>query len=312
MKRFLTYLATATLATGCLNSSDQGQVGSLTAAFQSVPLAFDNNQSSFAPAPGEWAPEHMGGNRGPGGGPGHGGPDGGRGFGLPFVMGGGMGDLFWGGGFGPGFGHGKRGDPALTGTCAFDAGSGRVVCDPVTNRGLTITRSASYADAGGAVQQAFDSATTNTINVRITVSGTITRRDSAVSQVQHGSDRTVTGLAPGSPQRTVNGTSAGQETTTGTRDGKAFTAVRIVGDTTVGLVIPAPVADGPRPYPTAGTVTRSMQVTVTFEGESPTTSARREVITYDGSDTATIVITQDGATKTCTLRLTTRERPTCQ
>ena len=310
MKRFLSLLAAATLVTGCLNTNDSGQTGSLSAAFQSVPLAFDNNQSSFAgPADGDqpWGPEHLASS---GRGLDHDGR--GKDGGMPFCMGGGFGDLFLGGGFGLGFGHGKRGDPALAGTCTFDASSGRVICDPVLRNGITINRSASYADAGGNVQQAFDSATTNTINVKILVSGTITRRDSAVSDVQHVSDRTVTGLAPGSTQRTVNGTSAGTENTTGTRDGKHFTAVRTAGDTTTALVIPVPSSTTQRPYPVSGTVIRAMQVTVTFDGESPTSSSRREVVTYDGSDTAKIVITQDGATKNCTMSLTTRDRPVCQ
>jgi hypothetical protein len=54
-----------------------------------------------------------------------------------------------------------------------------------------------------------------------------------------------------------------------------------------------------------------MNATVTIQGQSPTTKSRREVITYDGSATATIVITQDGTTKTCSLPLP-RGMPTCQ
>jgi hypothetical protein len=304
------------LVTGCLDLADQGQTGSLSAAFQSVPLAFDNTQSTFAgPANGEqpWSPEHLSSNRGPGGGGDRGGRgDGGKGAAGPFCMGGGFGDLFMGGGFGFGFGRGKLGDPALTGTCTFDAASGRVICDPVLRGGLTINRSASYADANGNVQQAFDSTTTNTINVTILVSGTITRRDSAVSQVQHASDRTVTGLAPGSTQRKVNGTSAGTENTTGTRDGKHFTSVRSAGDTTKDVIIPVATSATQRPYPISGSVIRAMQVTVTFDGESPISSSRREVVTYDGTDTAKIVITHDGVTKNCTMSLVNKERPVCQ
>jgi hypothetical protein len=56
-------------------------------------------------------------------------------------------------------------------------------------------------------------------------------------------------------------------------------------------------------YPTAGTIIRSMQVTVTYSGQSPTTSSRREVVTYDGSTTAHLTIMQDGATRTCTMTL---------
>jgi len=42
---------------------------------------------------------------------------------------------------------------------------------------------------------------------------------------------------------------------------------------------------------------------VTLDGQTPTTSSRREVITFDGSNTAQITVTQDGVTKTGTLSL---------
>ena len=182
-----------------------------------------------------------------------------------------------------------------------------MTCPAVTDRGLTIVRSASYKKADGTVQSAPDS-TTNTINVQIQVTGTVIRRDSAVSTVNNSSDRTVSGLAVGSTQRTVNGTSKGEESTSGTNADGVFTALRLVGDTTSGLVIP--VVSGMPTYPTAGTVIRSMKVTVTIAGGTPTTKQRREVITYDGSATAKIVITQDGTTKTCSLPLP-RGIPTC-
>jgi hypothetical protein len=139
------------------------------------------------------------------------------------------------------------------------------------------------------------------------VSGTVTRRDSSVSTVHHVSDQTVTGLAVGSTQRTVNGASRGDESTTGNSSSGAFTAVRAVGDSIRGLVIP--LENGRPTYPTAGTVIRQMKVTVTIAGQA-TTKERREVITYDGSNTATLVIMQDGTTKTCKLPLP-RGIPSC-
>jgi hypothetical protein len=214
-----------------------------------------------------------------------------------------------GDGFGPGFGHGHLGDPNLEGSCAFDAASGRVVCAAVTHDGLTINRSSAYTTAAGAVQQAFDSVTTNTINVRVSVSGTATRRNGVTSTVSHASDRTVSGLARGSTQRTVNGTSAGQETTSGSDSTGAYTAVRTLGDTTRNVVVPA--GTGTPTYPTAGTVTRSMRVTLTYSGGSTKSGSRREVLTYDGTATARLVITQDGTTKTCSVPLP-HGRPTCQ
>ena len=232
------------------------------------------------------------------------------------MMCGGMGGAFHGDGlglgFGPGFDRGLFGGifagTTLPGTCAYDAGSGRVVCDAVTHGGLSIVRSAAYKDGTGGVQTAFDSLTTNTINIRVNVSGTKVRRDNDTSVVEHHSDRTVAGLAPGSTQRTVNGTSAGTENITGSNTTGAFTALRTIGDTITGVVIPVQ-SSGPA-FPTAGTVIRSAQVTLTYAGQSPTTSTRREVITYNGSSAATVTITRDGVTQTCTLA--PRSRPVCQ
>lgn len=308
MKRILTFLAAAALLSGCGDVADQGQLGSLTPAFQSIPLAFDNPEHSFAaPLNGEvplWGPEGFS-HRGPG--LDKRGPEGDKGMhrgnGLPFIMGGGLGDLFIGGGFGIKFGKVRYGNPVLYGNCPFDASTGRVVCDPVLRSGLTINRSAAYADANGNVQNAFDSTSTDAINVRVAVSGTLTRRDNATSSVQHASDRTVSGLGPSSAERKVNGAAAGTENTSGTKEGKTFTAARVVGDTITDVIVPVPTSSDQRTYPTAGTVVRAMQVTVTFDGESPISSSRREVITYDGSNVASVVITHDGTTKTCTLPL---------
>jgi len=215
------------------------------------------------------------------------------------LMGGGLGEGWIGGiGFGPGLGKGPFDDFDDTGACTFSTTSSRVECPTVTRAGLTFNRSFSFLDAAGAVQQAFDAAKTNTVNAKSTVTGTVTHHSTATSTVNSSSDFTVGGLASGSPKRTVDGKSAGSETTTGTRNGVAFTVARTAGDTTTALVIP--IQEGRPTYPTAGTVIRSMQATVTKAGSSPSTSSRREVITYDGSATAKVVITHDGVTKNCT------------
>ena len=124
------------------------------------------------------------------------------------------------------------------------------------------------------------------------------RRDGDTSVVQHASDRTVGGLANSSTERRVDGTSSGTETTTGTDSTGAFIAVRIIGDTIAGVVVPADSSGNPT-YPTGGTIRRGMEITVTYAGQSPSTSVRQEVVTFDGSGAATVVITQDGTTRTC-------------
>ena len=72
-----------------------------------------------------------------------------------------------------------------------------------------------------------------------------------------------------------------------------------------------PVTNATSSYPTAGTVQRSMTVTIIAEGEAPETLTRSEVLTYDGSATAKLVITVNGTTRTCSLPLP-YGRPVCQ
>src|SRR5262249_23067290 len=152
-----------------------------------------------------------------------------HGFGLDGggMMCGGLGGAFGGAGLGLGFGGrlfgGIFAGSTLPGTCVFNSGSGRVVCDTVQHGGLSIVRSAQYKNASGTVQSAFDSLTTNSINLQVSVAGIRVRHDNDTSVVQHSSDRTVAGLVPGSASRTVNGTSRGLETIKGSGSAGAFT-----------------------------------------------------------------------------------------
>ena len=297
--------AAAMVGIACVDmGTTPAAVGGALAAFESVPAGFSSTNSTFAaagdlgdafqPHRGDGSfDEHGGGGRGD-----HRGP--GRGDGFGFLMGGGLGPEFFGGiGFGPGIGRGPFHTDSVGSSCVFASSTGIVTCGPVTLRGLTVLVTASIKTADGTAQAKVDSLT-NSITAHSEVSGTVTRRDSAVSKVSHKSDLAVTGLAAGSTQRTVNGTSVGTETTTGTTDAGDFTAIRTVNDTTAGIIIP--IADGRPTYPTAGRVSRNMASTITVAGAT-TTHSRREVVTYDGSTTATIVITQDGTTKNCTMAL---------
>ena len=248
-------------------------------------------------------------------------------------MGGGFRDEFLGGiGMGPGIGRGPFGEHFSLLTCtAFNAATGFVTCTPLVRDSLTINRSFKFSTAAGVAQSARDTATTDRIETIRSVTGTATftpgRRGgfghgfgppgsdstrvditTARTTVTSASARVVTGLATGSTQRTINGASAGRESTEGVSTTGAFTSIRVMGDTTTGLIIP--VVTSGFPYPTAGTVIRAMSVTVTYATGSPISSARREVITYDGTATAKISITKDGATKVCTLALP-RGRPVC-
>ncbi|MES2179305.1 MAG: hypothetical protein V4550_15710 [Gemmatimonadota bacterium] len=298
-------LAASALAIAACAESITGSSGNdlLDAAFLTTPVGFESAASSFAAGNGPMGDAFMPGMRG-----GHRGPNGlgdGLGGGHDF-MGGGFHDDFLGGPIGGGrpFDHGGF---SSSSTCTFAATTGVVTCAPETHNGITVNKTVIYKNAAGAAQAAQDS-TTNSVQTHVVVSGTMTRRDSNVTTVSSTSDRTVTGLTSTATQRTVNGTSGGTESTTGKDTVGTFTVARVIGDTTSGIIIP--ITNGKPTYPTAGTVIRSMKATLTYSGKAPTVSTRREVVTYDGSATAKLVITQDGTVKNCTIALP-HGRPAC-
>jgi hypothetical protein len=289
-------LSVAAACNGNDTSAPASQLAlTMASAFSTVPAGYSNLNSSyvgdlggsFSPEFGMMSRDGHGGMRGPG--------FGGPGFGLGF-MGGGL----FGGFFGDDFG---RGFAPVDTSCHFASTTGLITCGPTTRNGLTVTRVLQFQTTSGQSQSAFDTATTNTVTTKVTVTGTATHRDNDQSTINSTSNQTVTGLAKGSTARTVNSTSAGSETTTGSSMQGAFTAKRVTGDTVKGIVIPVSTTTNKFPYPTAGSVTRSMSATVQITGQSATSSSRREVITYDGSATAKVVITQNGVTQNCTLPL---------
>jgi hypothetical protein len=303
--RLLFIAGVAAFIAACASDNSTSPVASsqAAAALMTAPISFDQLNTSFVsdsdPTNGftPWHQEDGDQNRfGPG---------------WHEFMGGGLGEGFIGGiGFGPAFGRGPFGDWDDSDACAFSTTTNRVECTRTNRRGITVTRSFSFLDASGAVQQSFNRTTTNTVNVTTSTTGTRLHHDDRdTTTVNASSDFTVAGLASGSTQRTVSGKSAGTESTKGLKDSVAFTALRTAGDTITGLVIP--IQDGRPTFPTAGTIIRSMQAVVTLAGQTPTTSSRREVITYDGSATAQVVITHDGVTKNCTKPLP-HGRLTCQ
>ncbi len=306
-RRALAMLCTAMLftVTACSDSvtaTGEGAAETLIAdAMNSIPVGFSATENTFADAENDsWRPrrqQHRG-RRGPFG----------AAFGVGF-MGGGLGaDFSTGAGFHQGVSRGPFGGGFRADFCSYEPASGKIVCGPTTSpSGLTVERWVLWTDVDGATQRAPDS-TTHSMQTHAEVYGTVPMRDSATRTVRHVSDRLVTGLEKGSPERTVNGVSHGTETVNGFVRGGAFLAEREVSDSTRSLVIPVR-GDG-RTYPIAGMVVRTMKVAVTVDGGETETAEWKEVLTYDGSATATLVITRNGESKTCTVPLPAG-RPVC-
>lgn len=328
MKRTLKTAMTGALAVSAAACMDLGTNprGSLDAGDFALAIAgTGESQSSFSDASVGGLTGFVSGGfnqRGPGGG-------GSRG-GASWLMGGGLDGGFAGYGLGGGFGH----RPIDNRNCTYNTTVLRLECAPVTRGDVTISRSFAFADAAGTAQASFDSATTDRINTRSTIVGTISggfrrgfghgfrhgfgpgndngaprrgRLENDTTRVNLASDRTVSGLR--GTDRLINGTSGGTETTSGTDSIGRVTIVRVAGDTASGVKIPTASA-GSHPYPIAGTIVRSMKVTLTYDGKSAQSSVRREVITFNGSATAAVTITHDGTTKNCSLPLP-RGRLTC-
>src|SRR5438105_9256220 len=195
---FLLVVGAGVVAAACSDSTTTPVTSALAAsALATAPISFDqintsfvgnsDTNSGFAPGGDHFEGEDSDHHRNPG---------------WTGLMGGGIADVFRGRIlFGLGFGRGPFGDLRDGSSCAFSSTDNRVDCSAVTRRGLTITRSFSYLNASGAVQQAFDTATTNTVNAQTTVTGTRVHHDNDTSTVKSKSDITVAGLASGSTQR---------------------------------------------------------------------------------------------------------------
>ena len=294
-----------------------GDVVLLGPAFQTIPAGFSANSNSFdasGDAGEAFMPTGLAG-IGFHGGPGDQGPKGPgehHGFGdgglRGLLMGGGLAPEFKGLiGFGKGKGRGPFGSFNLPDSCTFSSTTGVVTCPETTKGGLKINVSYVFKDEAGTAQAKFDTASTNSVNVKTTVAGSKTHREgTATTTVAHSSDRTIEGLAPGKTSRKINGTAQGSEKTEGTnREGVAFTSERVASDTTTNLVIP--IVEGKPTIPTSGVVIRNMKVTITKAGAEAVTKSRREKVTFDGTNVIAIQITQDGVTKNCTLTLPGRD-----
>jgi hypothetical protein len=168
------------------------------------------------------------------------------------------------------------------------AGPGNFECNDVAPPGLTVTRTCTFYDANGAVQDAFDAQTTATVIVHVAMEGTIDRGEwsATVSRVR---DYTVTGLEGDETTLTWSGTGSGTMTRIRqTRDGDEIQMDMVSEEEATGVVIPVPrTPDG---WPLAGTMTSSVTVTITGGPHDGETRQRDVTITFDGTQYATVTV----------------------
>lgn len=154
------------------------------------------------------------------------------------------------------------------------------------------TRSVAFYDASGTEQGAYDPLTTASIHFLLDLAGDVTR-DTWSASVQRTRDLTVTGLEGEETTRTFNG--SGTETVSrsrvledGTQTSHEMSGTFAYQD----VVVPVPGSE-PR-WPLSGTIHRTLNVSVVNGPNGDASRTLDVTVTFDGSSTATAVI--DGET----------------
>jgi len=153
------------------------------------------------------------------------------------------------------------------------------------------TTEETFYDATGNPQDAYDELTTDRIEVVTSVSGEVGRQNWS-AMVNRERAMTITGLAGEESVRTLNGTGTSWVSRSRHTDDGNRTYEMSGSSTHSDVVVPIPGSD-PR-YPLSGTITRSMTSTRT-DGEGTETRSMQMTITFDGDETAIAVV--NGETK---------------
>lgn len=191
--------------------------------------------------------------------------------------------------------------PRGPGGCEREA-DGRRRCAGGVEGSLTHERTFSFYDAAGTLQANFDALTTASINMQMTVSGTVTRERSTATVLRE-RDVTLSGLAGEETERIWNGTGAGSHNSVHSGERGTRTQEMSSNDTTTNVVFALPREENR--WPKSGTIVNNMSATITFTGARSETKniSRRAMVTFNG----TSVVPLQVGTKSCTLNLETRQ-----
>lgn len=172
--------------------------------------------------------------------------------------------------------------------CTYDTETQRVVCPAFTrDNGLVVNRSYQFFDANNVVQQAYDALLTAKADVQSHITGDKTVGNwSAV--VDRSRDLLVTGLLGDETQRTWNGTGISAATHSRHRDSGDRSYDISCTLTVVNVVVP--VEHGSDRFPISGTITRVCTITFTAGPREGQTVVRTAVVTFNGTQTATLTI----------------------
>jgi hypothetical protein len=150
------------------------------------------------------------------------------------------------------------------------------------------TRSVTFFDADGNEQDGYDALTTASIHFVSEVSGEVSR-DTWSASLDRTRDMTISGLAGEETERIWNGSGSEEVSRSRHLDDGGTRSYDLSGTFSYAdVVVPAPGSD--TRFPTSGTITRSMNVTIVNGPDGDGSKTVNVTITFDGDDTATLVI----------------------
>lgn len=167
---------------------------------------------------------------------------------------------------------------------AFIGGIGGALAAPPPDRSRTVT----YYDAAGNEQEAHDELTTASIHIVSEMSGEMGRENLSGS-ISRTRDMTITGLEGDETTRTANGTGTSDVSRSRHSDEAGDRSYDMSGTTVLTDVVHAVPRDE-NPYPLSGTVTRDVSVVVVNGPNGDETRSRHVVITFDGTQFATMSV----------------------
>jgi len=170
--------------------------------------------------------------------------------------------------------------------------NGGYSCAPFEREGFTYTREITFLDAIGDPMDEFVEGSTASIHYLMSVEGELSREHFTAS-IDRDREMTVTGLPLDTDEEddgvvTWNGTGEGNSQRTRlTRDGETHEFAMESTFEIEEVVVPYPRCE--ECWPRSGTITRWIKITRTF-GEATDTRERTVIVTFDGTQYATVTV----------------------
>ena len=211
----------------------------------------------------------------------------------------------------PGLAFSTASTAAASTSCTGPDASGFYTCAKTQENGFVITRSYRYW-AGGSIALKYAEATTDSVNHRWTQTGVRamsdtsnggTTRNAAVARADTSTMQIVRGSTP---EHVWNGTGARTDTATAKDKNGTRSYVLTAFDTAQAVAYAVPRKSNA--WPLSGTITHNVKAVWTSAKGATTTTTRRAVVTFNGTETASVQV----GGLTCSVDLKTHVASGCK